>query len=237
MTWIAGVDGCSGGWAVALRNVHTGEMKLRYAGDLCDVVEAPERPEVIGVDIPIGLLEEARPGGRLCDEAARAHLGDLRGRSVFSPPVRAALDAVTYEEADRRNRASSPLGIGLSRHCFGIVPKIRAVDQWITPRRQKWIREVHPELSLAALNGGQALTVSKKTSDGLALRIRLLAGAWGRNVESRVASVHEGPIAKDDVVDALAACWTAERMLAGSARPISTPTVVDARGLRMEIVV
>jgi predicted RNase H-like nuclease len=40
----------------------------------------------------------------------------------------------------------------------------------------------------------------------------------------------------DDILDAMAACWTAERVRRGVGLRLPEGVVVDSRGLRMEIV-
>ena len=42
-------------------------------------------------------------------------------------------------------------------------------------------------------------------------------------------------VAADDILDAHAACWTAERILKGEAEQIPPTPEVDAKGLRMEM--
>ncbi|MGH8614797.1 MAG: DUF429 domain-containing protein, partial [Gammaproteobacteria bacterium] len=95
-SWLAGVDGCRGGWFVVLfhrTRASPGLADLRFV--LCrsfsELVNLRENPSPIALDIPIGLLDQAQPGGRSCDRAARALLGRGRASSVFTPPTRAAL--------------------------------------------------------------------------------------------------------------------------------------------------
>ena len=52
------------------------------------------------------------------------------------------------------------------------------------------VREVHREVSFAAMNAGVALVPSKRSAQGHALRMRLLGEYFGHGaVESLVASV------------------------------------------------
>jgi predicted RNase H-like nuclease len=236
MGWVAGVDGCRGGWAVALREPKTGRVEVRRVARVQDVLGWAERPAVVGVDIPIGLLDEAVPSGRACDRLARALLGDPRGRSVFSAPARAVLEAETYEEAVALNRGSSSHGIGISRQCWGIVPKIAEVDRLMTPELQDRIIEVHPEVSFHAMNGERPLVAAKKRLQGVQERVALLERAWGADIRGIVAARRDPAIATDDLLDALAACWTAERVAKGQGERLPAEAVRDARGLRMEIV-
>lgn len=236
MSWLAGVDGCPAGWVVALRQAGSSEFVLRVVGSISEVWGGDVRPRVVGIDIPIGLFDEALPGGRECDKKARKLLGEPRARSVFSPPARPALRARTYREAVRLNRASSSHGIGMSRQTYGILPKIRQVDELVTPRRQRSLVEVHPELVFRELNDRRALVEPKKSAAGLRRRIRLLERRYGRGVAKLVEEHRSSRVARDDIVDAMAACWTAERVLEEKEFRLPSKPPRDARGLRMEIV-
>ncbi|MBI3634913.1 MAG: DUF429 domain-containing protein [Candidatus Rokubacteria bacterium] len=94
---------------------------------LVEAISAVGDAEIVGLDMPIGLLDAAVRGGRDCDRAARKRLGP-RASSVFSPPVRSALDATDYRRALALNRESSPEGVGISIFCFGIFKKLAEVD-------------------------------------------------------------------------------------------------------------
>src|SRR5450759_4209884 len=99
MAIIAGVDGCVAGWIVVQRDTESGRSSWCMAPDFLSVLDVTRGAGVVAVDIPIGLLDAAVPGGRACDLMARALLGPKRASSVFPPPVRAALDCLTYPEA------------------------------------------------------------------------------------------------------------------------------------------
>jgi predicted RNase H-like nuclease len=220
-----------------LRDAESGEMRFREARRFSEILAWPESPAVVCVDIPIGLLDEARPGGRNCDREARALLGSPRASSVFPPPVRAALSAKTYEDASRCNRESSAHGLAISRQCWGIAMKIREVDEMMTAALQERVIEVHPEVSFYALNGDRGMTSAKRTKEGLAARIELIEAAWGTTLGAVVEDARGPTVGRDDVVDAMIACWTAERVARGSACTLPVAEVNrDARGLRMEIV-
>jgi predicted RNase H-like nuclease len=83
MDWIAGVDGCPDGWVVALEDLDSGDLTSGWGVTFALALALPQHPRVIAVDIPIGLLSAAQPGGRGCDREARKLLGK-RGSSVFS---------------------------------------------------------------------------------------------------------------------------------------------------------
>lgn len=236
MSWVAGVDGYKDGWFVVLRETSEGVLRPRAAGTFSAVLELEEAPDVVCIDVPIGLLDGAVPGGRDCDRAVRALLGGLRGRSVFSPPARMTLKAVRYEEAVRLNRASSSHAIGISRQCWGILAKIGEVDAFISPRHQTRVMEAHPEASFYELNGGRPVEDRKRSRVGHEYRVALLERSWGVALGEMIEANRNERVARDDIVDAMAACWTAERVFRGEAIRVPAQPPIDGRGLRMEIV-
>jgi predicted RNase H-like nuclease len=230
--WVAGVDGSAGGWFVVLMDVRSGGLRGRLARSFADVLRSPEAPRVIAADIPIGLLDAAVRGGRSCDREARRLLGWPRSASVFSPPVRAALRADGYAEAQEINRASSEGRVGLSKQAFGILPKIAEVDRVMTPSVQSRVHETHPELSFAEMHDGVALASGKRTGTGQLERIELLR-RQGMDVTHDLRGADGATL--DDVLDAAALAWSARRIADGTARRVPERPPRDARGLRMEI--
>lgn len=237
MTWVAGVDGCRAGWFVVLRDTASKCTHHKQPLDhISQVFDLPEQPRAIAVDIPIGLLVRAERGGRLCDRRARELLGQPRARSVFSPPVRAALVHQEYKGALAANRESSPLKVGISAQCFGLFRKIRQVDQWIDAQKQKRVREVLPELCFYEMNGRHPMCHSKKKVRGLQERRMLLCAEGFRTViEAALQKMPRARVAEDDILDACAACWTAERILDEAEITIPESPERDQRGLRMEM--
>ena len=234
-TTVAGVDGCRAGWYVVLWDTENNRFSGGVQADFSGVLAFAESAEQVAVDIPIGLLDHALPGGRICDVYARKRLHPNRMSSVFSAPVRKALDAETYTEALALNRDSSHYDRGLSKQCFGILPKIREVDRLMTPDLQKRVREIHPELSFFALNGDFPLNHAKRTPDGLAERLDLLVRAGfapliAQNLGARLEGAEP-----DDLLDACAACWSARRIVEGAATALPPEPHRDARGLCMQI--
>lgn len=218
-----------------LRDLGSGEIRCHLVEHLADVMGLPEKPVVVAVDIPIGLLDHAVRGGRLCDQEARGLVGQPRARSVFSPPVRDALRYGDYAAANRANKASSPEKIGISRQSFGLSEKMREADEFITPELQPSVREVHPELCFYQLNEQQAMKHSKKEREGLSERRRLLLEASFDHVISASGKYPRTKVAEDDILDACVACWTAERILNGQEICIPANPPRDGRGLQMEM--
>lgn len=235
---MAGADAFRDGWMVVLRHTGTGATRRRTVPDAAALWALPEAPALLGLDMIVGLPDRAVPGGRACDRQARRLLGRARGASVFSPPAFTALQADTYDEALRRNRASGPDAPGLSKQTYYLFPRLRAVADLLTPPRQDRLREVHPELSFYAMNGDAPLTESKHTDAGQQARIDLLTRHGFPAVGGAVDAWTEHAVGPDDVLDAHAACWTARRMHRGTAErcpPLDTDAPRNARGLRMEI--
>lgn len=238
MRAVMGVDGCRSGWVVAaLPDGAPGSAQITLAPDLASAAGAiGGRPARLLIDMPIGLSERAERGGRACDRAARALLGWPRSASVFSPPARPTLAATDYADALARNRASGPDAPGISKESFHLLPRIREVDAWMTPDRQAWAGEGHPEVSFALLNaaltGGGALRAGKRTAEGRSKRLALLRAAGFRPD----AWTRPQGAAWDDVLDAAALAWSAARWLGGEALVLpDAASEHDARGLAMTL--
>lgn len=237
-TWVAGADGFRDGWVVVLQQVDTGTVRCRAVEAIDRVLALPEAPVMLGLDMVIGCPDCAQRGGRACDQAARALLGHPRGTCVFSPPAYRALWADTYEDAQRRNRASGPDAPGLSKQTYHLFPKMRAVARWMTPDRQAHVREVHPELSFYAMNDNTPMAHSKHTDAGCTARTDLLTANGFSDIEATIAAQAGGARTAADILDAHAACWTARRIYDGTAErcpPRDEPAPRNARNLRMEI--
>jgi len=180
---------------------------------------------VVAVDMPIGLPEGHQPGGRTCDRLARRLLG-RRGVCVFTPPPRSIFKAKSYEEAKRLLKGH------LSRQTWNILPKVKEVDQALTPEHQERIFETHPELVFFRLSGNPL--PSKHTEAGFKLRLDLLrkTGLF-RSLEDNLARCSRG--LRLDLLDAYAALLSAKRIFTGEAERLPPQPERDARGLRMEI--
>jgi predicted RNase H-like nuclease len=206
-------------------------LRVQLCPSFADVLALEPAPAVIGIDIPIGLLETPHPGGRVCDQQAR-HLLGRRASSVFSPPSRIILAATHYAEVR---------GYGMSRQAFGILPKIREVDRLMTPALQQRVYEAHPELAFVTL-AGHPMGHNKKTSAGYAERLEALTGGpvapFQKLHAHLLQTIQKFPrrqAARDDILDAYALVCTAYRITQTRAHCLPASPQVDARGLRMEI--
>lgn len=198
--------------------------------DFASVLALRPTPRFVAVDMPIGLLATANPGGRSCDQAARALLGPRRS-SVFSPPLRGHLQAQSWSEVS-----------GLSQQSFHLLPKIREVDDCMTPSRQNRVREAHPELAFRRL-AGTPMRFAKRTTEGQQERLHALeAVVPGARTFYRRALQQwlRRDVARDDILDALVLAVVATRMASGAAQCVpqlrqAQQPAHDPRGLRMEI--
>ena len=171
---------------------------------------------VVGVDIPIGLSDVGR---RKADIEARERLGPQRQRSVFHAPAHCTLDASDDKEAYDCNGRS---GYKLSPLALSLLPKIREVrnaseaEEYLD-NAQPRLAEVHPEVSFSEL-AGEPMTFGKKTPAGVAERVAALEAIFS-NVRDAVGTPIQGPPRPglDDLLDAVAAAWTARRVASGEA--------------------
>src|SRR5918992_574490 len=180
--WVAGVDGCRAGWLAVVRPVASPlGAQARLIPTFAEVLNLPEAPRIIAIDIPIGLPDVATVGGREADIAARARLG-ARQSAGFAVPARTVLMETDYRTACAVAFATSDPPRMLSKQTFNLFLKIRDVDALMTPALQERVVECHPELAFWALNGERPLDEPKKVNSrphaaGLGLRRRLLGRA------------------------------------------------------------
>jgi predicted RNase H-like nuclease len=209
---VLGLDGCGDGWlAVALRGgaFHS----AMFVPSVERALEAHASAEVVAIDIPIGAEADRT---RTVDGAARKLLGP-RGSTLFQTPPAKVLRRPTFDAALALCRKLT--GKGLSRQAYALREKILEVEP--VAARDGRIIEVHPELCFRALASGTVLP-RKKSWNGLVLRRRLLEGV-GIHLPDALGEAGERA-APDDVVDAAAAAWTAERRRRGVAERIGGPS-------------
>lgn len=227
----AGADGCKRGWICLLRD-QSGQTVPRLFETAESLMDQDPRPAVLAIDIPIGLPEI---GPRLCDLEARKRLGP-RASSVFPAPIRPLLEAAAWEEACLiRQRIE---GKRISRQTWAIVSKIAEVDRALRekPARRGWVREVHPEVCFWAWRG-EPMPHAKKHALGRAARLDLVEKHFGRAAFHDVrVRYRKAEAADDDLLDAFAALWTAERIVQGKSAILPQYPPLDSHGLRMEIV-
>lgn len=239
MGWVAGVDGCKGGWIAALAPLDdAAPARLLVIGRLADLLALPEAPVIVAIDMPIGLPDRVAGSGRGPEQQVRPLLGQ-RQSSVFSIPARSAVEAADYGEACRLALATSDPPRKVSKQGFHLFPKIREIDACLRGDAglRDRIREVHPEFAFATMRGGP-LHHPKKIGGainpaGMAERRALLlaAGLPPGLVEARPPR----GAAADDALDALAALVVARHIAAGRGKPFPDPPGRDSHGIPIAI--
>ncbi len=248
--WLAGVDGCPGGWIVVFGRPGGEVMSPRVVTTFAEIAFSDRRPAVIAIDMPIGLPKRSPAKGRLAECAVRRLLGD-RKSSIFRIPSRRAVEAsVAAKPADERQRffhackiarETSDDGKAFSKQSFYILDKVMEVDTFLQSHREFIPRvfETHPELAFWRMNGGEPLSEPKKRKNrnhppGLELRRSLLKRA-GIPKPLLYERAPKGA-ADDDMMDAFACLITARHIHGKRARSYPEPLPQpDEFGLPMAI--
>ena len=233
MSVVCGADGCRDGWVVITKDLESGEVAWRLCPTAAAIASLESAPQVIAIDIPIGLPDA---GPRTCDPQARKLLGQPRGSSVFPAPIRPVLTAADYTEACQIWFGVE--GKKMSKQGFAITPKIKEVDALLLrePALRDVFREVHPELCFWLMAGKQPVVAGKRTEEGMKLRRGLLEPAFGQWLHHALMDRRKLKCGADDILDAFAALWTAERIARGESQTIPSTPPRDSFGLRMEMV-
>jgi predicted RNase H-like nuclease len=227
MQRVAGVDGCKSGWIVVECDCDLSKAELQLAPKWDDITSAAK---IVAVDMPIGL---SRNGVRQCEVEARKLISPC-GPRVFKTLPREAL-RFAQENWNAANQWSKDQGFGgISKQIWAIRPKIKEIDNAISPPDQARIVEAHPELAFARLNGGKPLD-SKHTKAGLKARQEILARAGFTNLDSWLQMLRGKGAKADDLYDACALVLTARNHLRGQGRFVPQKEERDSRGLRMAI--
>lgn len=189
----------------------------------------------IFIDMPIGLEEEEY--NRECDMLLRKKLGKEYAPSVFSPPIRSALHAPSYVEANMQSFEITEKK--LTVQSWNITPKIRVLDRFLTesPELQEKVLESHPELLFMNLNGGM-IYQKKNTKKGLRHRLDLVkefepvAADFFREIKEEY---RRNEVEEDDIVDALVLALSAKQSVEKGIKTIPDNPPKDSQGLKMAI--
>lgn len=182
---------------------------------------------LVCVDMPIGLPDS---GARGADAEARALLGSRRN-SVFLGFRRPLLGHDDYRAANAWAKAD---GAGLSKQAWNLLPKIRELDELMTPARQDRVRETHPELAFMAMTGAP-MARPKRDPMGLLARRDAVIAAGFEEIDQWMMALERRRAKPDDLLDACALCHSAARIARGEGRRVPQDPPMDAKGLRMEI--
>jgi predicted RNase H-like nuclease len=246
---VAGADGCKAGWVAVLLEP-SGSPRAAVFREFSELVAALPDDAVIAVDMPIGLPEFTRRGGRGPEALVRPLLKD-RQSSVFSIPSRAAVYAseVPFTSLDAWHAAHRAAGAvarqtsdpprAISIQAFGIFSKIREIDRLLISRQELRGRviEAHPEVAFWQLNGRRAMALPKKVKGrvnpaGMDERRALLVA---HGYEPGFLEATPRGAAEDDFLDAAAVMLVARRRAFGQAISFPDPPGEDERGLPLAI--
>jgi len=226
-SYVTSVRGRAGGTVVVYdpsrRRAVDPRRVVRTLG-AAEVLDATAGCAAVGVDIPLGLPVGA--GRRACDDETARALGRARS-SVFPAPPREVLSAATHPEACTVARRLT--GRAISLQSFHIGPKI--LDWDAVAARPDHVVEVHPELALRRI-APDVVFAPKRSARGAGQRIAALA----RWIDAPAAPAELPAGARlDDVLDALAAAWSARRFADGTHEELGAD--VDDRGRPMRVIV
>lgn len=225
---VLGVDACSGGWVgvVLDTDLRARVFMARTITELVDLVRGATSVAVVAIDIPIGLPDST--GRRADAEARRVLVG--KSSSVFSTPVRSALEAESYAEGRAANLAATEGHTSVSAQAYALREKVLQVDAWVRSRPGVRVIEVHPEVSFARMAGAPVLA-RKKDEEGVRARREALAAhgivapPWFRGAG----------FGEDDLLDACAAAWSAVRHVHGLAESLPATPEVFSDGIAAAI--
>jgi predicted RNase H-like nuclease len=232
--FVVGVDGCRAGWLAAQYHPNQKNIELQIHRTFADVISHYPGNVLIAVDIPIGLREDGYP--RTCDTCVRKLLG-VRRNSVFPAPSRQLLQIKEYDTANSRSREL--FDRGLSRQSFAIMRKIDEVNELMDPQLQERILEVHPELTFWSFRK-TPMSNSKKKREGYEERRKLLSAGLGVELPDsynwRKADLAGFKGAqRDDLLDAVAAAYTAGRAVHGQIGFVPATEERDSHDVLMRI--
>jgi predicted RNase H-like nuclease/5'-deoxynucleotidase YfbR-like HD superfamily hydrolase len=190
-----GIDICRAGWCVVKAD-NLGNSTVCLINHIEILLEMCA--DIAVIDIPIGLTDSGED--RAFDREARKIL-EKRRNSVFAVPCRSAVYEETYERACEINKRLTNKGI--SSHSWGIVPKIREIDEFLcnNPDKKDFLVENHPEVCFTLLRGTPC-QYSKKNQQGENERIGVLRKYLDINdlITNHQHSINE--LARDDIIDA-----------------------------------
>lgn len=228
----AGVVGCKIGWLLISFDEDEALYKtLQTADELSAVFTNYDR---IFIDIPIGLEDENVD--RECDVLMRKAVGvdtDYANK-VLTPPIRPALDAPSYVEANMISFDYTEKQLSLET--WNIVPKIQMVDGLLQskPEFREKVLESHPEFLLQKLNGGIIFQKSN-LKRGVRHRLELvrdqeaIADDFFRDIKE---DYRRSEIAEAAIVDAMVLALFAKRSATKGLKTMPKEPSLDSKGLK-----
>lgn len=227
-----GVDGCKGGWIGA--TIDHGELQVNRFNHVSSILEHNPKFNELFIDMIIGLpsnRNHIRP-----DTFARKIIKE-RASTVFPAPSRQAVFAETIDKAYEENIKA--LGKKFTPLTYGVFTKIRQIDTFLqeNPQYKNVMKESHPEVCFALLNGKTVLT--KKTDiEGIEERIGILNQYLpDLNLGQIVVMEKNYKCTVDDILDAICLAVAANLSVKDGFELIPYNPMEDETGLKMQMVV
>lgn len=229
-----GVDGCKGGWISAI--IDNGELSLKKYSEFSKILLDIPQFDAVLVDMVMGLPGNIKQYEQRPDGIARK-IVKPRTSTVFAVPTRQAV----YEVAKEKQREAniSAIGKGLSAQTIAIIPKMREVDEFLLSNKEyvNVIRESHPEVCFARLNG-EVLMTNKSEKAGVLERVQVLSMFIQYLSEVYVTeSAKKLGCKADDILDAVCLAVTANLAVQGRTEIIPENPSTDDKGIIMQMVI
>ena len=229
-----GVDGCKGGWVAA--SINNGELYLKKYTDFSKMVFDIAQFDGVLVDMVMGLPSNIEQYEKRPDGIARK-IVKPRTSTVFAVPTRQAVYEFTKDKQKDANL--SAIGKGLSEQTIAIIPKMREVDEFLLSNEEYMnvIRESHPEVCFARLNGEVFMT-NKSEKEGITDRVQVLSRYLQNLSEEYVrTSAKKLGCKPDDILDAICLAVTANLDAQGRSEIIPENPSTDDKGIKMQMVI
>ncbi len=227
-----GVDGCKGGWIAAV--LDNGKLNISRYSSLDEITSKYPNFDEFLIDMVIGLQSNAdhiRPdtfGRRLIKE---------RASTIFPAPCRQAIYADLIAESYNENERV--LGKKFTPLTVGIIPKIKEVDSFLqkNPEYKNRIKESHPEVCIARLNGKTMLS-KKAEYEGIIERLKLIVTYIPDiSLENIMAISKNMKCNIDDIIDAIILAITANLSVQGYCESLPEEPMQDETGLFMQYLI
>lgn len=228
-----GIDGCKGGWITAI--LEKGELRIEKYKNITEVIINYENFDNMLIDMVIGLPSNMTQYENRPERSARRIIAP-RTSTIFPVPSRQAVYENSEEVQIKANKQA--LGKGLSKQTMAILPKMREIDEFIhkNVRYKNVIKESHPEVCFARLNGFVVMT-KKAQVEGLTERVHILSRYLPELTLQYITE--QAMVLKcnaDDIVDAICLTVTANLDLQGKTEVIPTNVHMDEKGLKMQMI-
>ena len=193
---------------------------------------------VVAVDMPLG-LPTISGQWRTCERKARHLLGGERNKAVFEAPPICVLNANDHAEANCL--ATEAGGVALSSGTYRLVRRCRDMRQAVGPESctasaRPRVAEVFAETCFWELNGGSPTDFTKRDWRGDEERLKLLRPKFP-DIDAVIEDAPKrfgSKLQRFDLLDAVAAVWTALRLRSGFAQDLGEGEI-DEAGYPMSI--